>query len=157
MSWDNHVAQLDHEGLFSNEYMMTRPTHEKLVSIVAPYLQQAEYNSQCSEPKLVDHIVAVGIRVLSRGRTKDQCHITGMSLDAAYKAADVFIDAVNAAPEFDTCMAKTDNEWEEINHGFKKKSTNEIIAGCVGALHGFFQRTNKKGSLQCGVLSLRTL
>jgi hypothetical protein len=88
MSWDNHVDQLEHEGLFSNEYLMTRPTQEKLVSIVAPYLQRAQYNSRCSEPILVEHIVAVGIRVLSGGRTKDQRHITGMSLDAAYKAAD---------------------------------------------------------------------
>ena len=45
MSWDNHVAQLEHEGLFLNEYLMTRRTHEKLVSIVAPYLQQAQCNS----------------------------------------------------------------------------------------------------------------
>jgi hypothetical protein len=143
MSWDNHVDQLEHEGLFSNEYLMTRPTQEKLVSIVAPYLQRAQYNSRCSEPILVEHIVAVGIRVLSGGRTKDQRHITGMSLDAAYKAADDFIDAVNAASEFDIYMPKTEDEWDETNRGFTKKSSNGIIAGCVGALDGYFQRTNK--------------
>ena len=143
ISWDAHVAQLEHEGMFSNEYLMTKRTHQKCVSIVAPYIQRAEFNSRCSEPILVEHIVAVGLRVLSGGRTKDQRHITGMSLDAAYKAADDYIDAVNAAPEFDICMPKTDDEWEAINRGFKGKSTNEIIAGCVGALDGFFQRTNK--------------
>ena len=143
ISWDAHVAQLEHEGLFANEYLMTRPTHQKCVRIVAPYLQREEFNSRCSEPILVEHIKAVGLRVLSGGRTKDQRHITGMSLDAAYKAVDAFIDAVNAAPEFDICMPKTDDEWDEINHGFKAKSTNEIITGCVGALDGFFQCTNK--------------
>jgi len=104
---------------------MTRPTHQKRVCIVAPYLQRAEFTSRCSEPILVEHIVAVGLRVLSGGRTKDQCHI------------------INAAPEFEKCIPKTDNEWDEINHGFKAKSTNEIIAGHVGALDGFFQCTNK--------------
>ena len=63
MSWDNHLDQLEHEGLFSNEYLMTRRTQEKLVSIVAPYLQRAQYNSRCSEPILVEHIVAVRVRV----------------------------------------------------------------------------------------------
>ncbi|KAL7488001.1 hypothetical protein ACHAW6_013595 [Cyclotella cf. meneghiniana] len=143
ISWDEHVAQLEHEGLFANDYLMTRPPHQKCVCIVAPYIQQEELNSRCSEPILVEHIVAFGLRDLSGGRTKDQCHITGMSLDAAYKAADDFIDPVNAAPEFDVCMPKTVNEWDEINHGLKAKSTNEIIAGCVGALDGFFQCTNK--------------
>lgn len=66
-----------------------------------------------------------------------------MSLDAAYKAADDFIDAVNAAPEFDIYMPKTEDEWDETNRGFTKKSSNGIIAGCVGALDGYFQRTNK--------------
>ena len=83
-----------------------------------------------------------------------------MSLDAAYKAANDFIDAVNAAPEFDICMPKTDDEWDEINSGFKKKSTNEIIAGCVGALDGLlsaYQQTIPKGSLQCAFLLLRAL
>ncbi len=36
--------------------------------------------------------------------------------------------AVNAAQEFDLCMPKTDDEWDEINHGFKAKTTNEFIA-----------------------------
>ncbi len=39
ISWDAHVAQFEHEGLFANEYLMTRPTHQKCVRIVAPYLQ----------------------------------------------------------------------------------------------------------------------
>jgi len=56
-----------------------------------------EFNSPCVESILVEHIVAIGLRVLSGGRTKEQCHITGMHLDAAYKAAGDFFDAVNAA------------------------------------------------------------
>ncbi|KAL7485513.1 hypothetical protein ACHAW6_011112 [Cyclotella cf. meneghiniana] len=49
----------DNEGLFSNEYLMTRAMHQKLLSIVAPSLQQVEFNSRCSEPILVEHIVAI--------------------------------------------------------------------------------------------------
>jgi hypothetical protein len=56
---------------------------------------------------------------------------------------DDFIDAVNAAPEFDINLPLSIEEWLSINEEWKKKSTNEIIAGCVGALDGFFRRTNK--------------
>lgn len=129
---------------------MTRRTHEKLVNILAPYLQRVEYNCHSSGPILVEHIVAVGLRVLSGGKTKDQCHITEMCLDAAYKAQSCrhFFDPVNAAPELDDCMWKTEEEWHMINHGFKRKSTNEIIAGCNGALDGFFQHTNNQGKVK---------
>ena len=83
------------------------------------------------------------MRVLAGGRTKDQRHIIGTSLSAAYDAVDDFIDAVNSAPELDIHLPQTTDEWQRINYGFTKKSTNEIISGCVGALDGFFQRTNK--------------
>ena len=61
------------------------------------------------ERMFVEHILVIGLRVLSGGRTgitKDQCHITD-------KAADDF------SPEFDIHMPKTDDEWDKINHGLK--------------------------------------
>jgi len=116
---------------------MTRRSLKKLVQILDPFLHRAEWNSSCLEHILIEHIVTIGLRVLSDGRTKDQCHIAGTSLDAMYKAADDFIDAVNAAPELDTKMPQSDEEWDRINASFTKKSTHEIISGCVGALDGF--------------------
>lgn len=132
-----------HEDKFVNEYTMSLPVHGKLVRILDPILQRKEYNSRGSDPILVEHIIATGLRVLAGGRTKDQRHIIGTSLSAAYDAVDDFIDAVNSAPELDIYLPQTTEEWQRINYGFTKKSTNEIIAGCVGALDGFFQRTNK--------------
>ncbi|KAL7485501.1 hypothetical protein ACHAW6_012581 [Cyclotella cf. meneghiniana] len=45
-------------------------------------------------------------------------------------------------------MSSTDEEWDRINHGFTNNGTNEIIAGCVGALDGFFQCTNKPNKIE---------
>ncbi|KAL7485500.1 hypothetical protein ACHAW6_012580 [Cyclotella cf. meneghiniana] len=70
LSWNAHVAQLDHEDLFFNEYLMTRATHQKLLSIIAPSLHSF------SEPILVEDIVAIGLQVLSGGGTKD--HATSL-------------------------------------------------------------------------------
>jgi hypothetical protein len=92
---------------------------------------------------LGEHIIATGLRFLSGGRPKDLRHIMGCSPRAAYFAVDDFIDAVNAAPELDINLPLSMEEWLSINEQWKKKSTNEIIAGCVGALDGFSQCTNK--------------
>ena len=95
---------------------------------------------------MVEHIIAVGLRVLSGGRPKDQRHIIGSSRAAAYLAVDDFVDAVNLAPELNIDLPTTPEEWEEIYEQYKIKSSNEIMAGCVGAIDGFFQRTNKPTS-----------
>ena len=87
--------------------------------------------------------MATGLCFLSGGRPKDLRHIIGCSLRAAYRAIDDFIGAVNAAPELDIKLLQSVEEWVKLNQDWKKKSSNEIIAGCVGALDGFFQCMNK--------------
>ena len=67
----------------------------------------------------------------------------GCSSRAAYLAVDDFIDAANAAPKLDINLPLSIEEWLSINEEWKKKSTNEIIAGCVGALDCFFKCTKK--------------
>jgi hypothetical protein len=143
LDWSTHVEQLLHEGKFNNEYLMSPQAHAKLVRILDPALGRVEYNSRCSEPILVEHIMAVGLRVLGGGTVKDQRHIIHSCCSAAYDAFDDFIDAVNAAPELDIHMPQSQSEWEQLNREWRNKSTNEIIAGCVTALDGFFQRCNK--------------
>jgi hypothetical protein len=150
LNWDEHVTQLEHEGLFTNEYLMSQSAHKKLVRILDPFLQRFEYNSRGPEPILVEHIIAVGLRVLSGGRPKDQRHIIGSSRAAAYLAVDDFVDAVNLAPELNIDLPTTPEEWEEIYEQYKMKSSSEIMAGCVGAIDGFFQRTNKPTSKEVG-------
>ena len=146
LNWENHVTQLEHEGLFVNEYLMSVTAHSKLVRILHPFLQRSEFNSCCNVPILVEHIVAVGLRVLSGGRPKDQRHIIGSSRAAAYVAFDDFVEAVNLAPELDIVMPQTPQEWDIVYNQYKSKSTNEIMAGCVGAIDGFFQRTKRPSS-----------
>lgn len=143
LDWDSHVVKCIHEDSFANEYMMSLPTHDKLVRMLSPLLQRAEYNSRCSEPITVEHIVAAGLRVLSGGRTKDMKHIIGTSLTTAYDAVDDSIDAVNETDELAIRFPSTDDEWRIVNDGFRRKSSNNIITGCVGALDGYFQFTNR--------------
>jgi len=66
-----------------------------------------------------------------------------MSRDASYKSFCSFLDAVNSAQELDIKMPSTSEEWNEIYHESRRKSTHEIMAGCVGCLDVFSQRTIK--------------
>ena len=65
---------------------------------------------------------------------------------AAYVAFDDFVEAVNLAHELDIVMPQMPEEWDIVYNQFKSKSTNEIIAGCVGAIDGFFQQTKRPPS-----------
>jgi len=140
LDWDDHVNQLIHEGRFVNEYRMSPSAHRRLVRLLDPYLQRVEWNSRGSEPILVEHIIALGLRVLAGGRVADIRHIIGASRAAAYQAFDDFVDAVNSHPELDINFPTSIDEWREINNGFRAKSSEEIMEGCVGAIDGYFQR-----------------
>jgi hypothetical protein len=101
LDWDTHVRQLLYEGTFENKCLMSVLTHGKLVRILDHLLKRSAYDSRCSNPISVEHIVAAGMRYLSGGRPKDICHIIGCSPRAAYHLVDDFIDAVNTSPELD--------------------------------------------------------
>jgi hypothetical protein len=98
---------------------MTLPTHGKLIRILDPLLQRCEYNSRGSEPILVEHITAVGLRVLSGSRPKDQKWIVSTRRAAAYDAFNDFVEAVNFAPELAINMPQTPDEWETIYRQYK--------------------------------------
>ena len=103
---------------------------------------------RCSEPIEVEHMVAAGLRGLAGGRLVDLKHIVGCGRSAIYDCFDDFIDAVNDAPELDINFPQTLEGWQRVNNGFRRKSSNQILHGCVGALDGFFQRSNRPTVLE---------
>jgi hypothetical protein len=143
MSWHHHANQLLHEGLFVNEYTMSFVSHKDLVEILCPYLQRKEYNSRSMEAIEVEHMVAAGLRHLQGGRVKDARHIVKTSRAVCYAVVDDFIDAVNSAPELDINFPQNADEWRAVNEGFWRRSFNDTMSGTVGALDGFFQRSNR--------------
>jgi hypothetical protein len=56
---------------------------------------------------------------------------------------DDFIDAMNSAPELDINFPQNADEWRAVNEGFWRRSFNDTMSGTVGALDGFFQRSNR--------------
>ena len=140
LDWNGHVRQLIHERRFANEYRMSPSAHRNLVRLLDPSLQRVEWNSRGSEPIQVEHIISLGLRVLAGGQLADIRHIIGASRAAGYQAFDDFVDAVNSHPELAINFPKSAEEWREVNNGFKAKSSDNIMEGCVGAIDGYFQR-----------------
>ena len=124
--------------------MISLPAHGELVRILHPILERKQYNSRCSEPIEVEHMVAAGLRGLAGGRLVDLKHIVGCCRSAIYDCFDDFIDAANDAPELDINFPHSLEGWQRVNDGFRRKSSNQILHGCVGALDGFFQRSNRR-------------
>ena len=133
-----------------NEYLMSYDAHSNLVRLLDPILQRWEFNSWGSEPILVEHIIAIGLRRLGGGQIKDQRHIIGTSKTAAYQAFDDFVNAINQHPELDIKQPQSHEEWVEVNKGFTSKSSDGIMNGCVGAIDGYFQRTQTPGKGKVG-------
>ena len=115
---------------------MSLNCYRELVYILDPILQKKEYNCH-DELITVKHVIANQLCILGGGKPKDQRHIMGMSIDLSYKSFSSFMDAVNSAPELDNRMRTTPEERDEIYQEYKRKSTHEIMVGCVGGLDGF--------------------
>lgn len=150
LDWDGHVQQLVHEGIFNNEYRMSLPAFEHLLSLLAPALQRVEWNSRGRDPIRPEHMVAIGLRALGGGRLLDIRHIIKSSLSAAYRAFDDFVNAVNTAPELDINFPQSPEEWKEVNDEFTAKSSDGIMQGCVGAIDGYFQRIQTPSKKEVG-------
>jgi hypothetical protein len=88
-------------------------------------------------------MVAAGLRTLQGGRVKDARHIVKTLRAACYAMVDDFIDAVNSAPHLDINFPQNADEWRAVNEGFRRRSFNDTMGGTVGALDGFFQRSNR--------------
>lgn len=110
----SRVRQLHHKNVFENEYLMSYATHCNLVQILHPFLKRKEYNSHGHQPIMVEHIIAMGLCILSGCCPKDQRHIITICPDAAYKDFNVFLDAVNQAPKLAIETPQSAKQWDSL-------------------------------------------
>jgi nitrate/nitrite-specific signal transduction histidine kinase len=59
---------------------------------------------------------------------------------------DAFLEAVNLAQELNIDMPEIPTEWDTMYKQYKMKSTNEIMAGYVGAIDRFVQHFTQPAS-----------
>ena len=79
---------------------------------------------------------------LAGGMLNDIRHVFGTSMTEANRCVICFLDAVISTPELDLILPTSAEELESLRKGFSSRSSNGLMSGCIGALDGFFQKTN---------------
>jgi hypothetical protein len=141
IQWNVHVAQLLHEEQFENTYRMSFQCWDRLTFVLEQHLLRNSSKSRCSEPITIQLIMGIGMMFLAGGSINQTRHIFGLSRSEAYRCVNHFIDAILLSPVLDIKLPRTDEEWNNIKHGFMLKSSLPAMEGCVGAVDGFFQKT----------------
>ncbi|CAN0413570.1 unnamed protein product, partial [Pylaiella littoralis] len=91
----------------------------------------------------VEYQVGNTLRWLAGGEMHDikQGHVIAKS--TAYQTAARVMKAINACKELDCRWPKNQTEFASIAEGFRDRSTNGVMAKCVGAMDGLFIRMTR--------------
>ncbi|CAN0160603.1 unnamed protein product [Pylaiella littoralis] len=94
----------------------------------------------------VEYQVGNTLRWLAGGQMHDikQGHVIAKS--TAYQTAVRVIKAINACEALECRWPEKQTDYDRIAAGFKSRSTNGVIAKCVGAMDGLFVRTLRPNS-----------
>ena len=157
LEWETHVARLLHENLFDRTYRMSLDAFNKLVHLLHPKIScdvKKSYNS-CGylgiSPIYPEMVVAIGICWLAGGSYLDLKNAYGCSRTSIYRARDLFLDAVNSCKELNLVFPQTTEEIKKAKRSFKKKSSNGIHPGCIGAIDGFLAKIKCPTMKECNM------
>jgi hypothetical protein len=131
---------LIHEKQFDIKYRMPYASFEKLVRILEAklYLDSSKSLSSCGHPAVAPPVILVlTICWLSGGSYRNVRDAGSISAPSFYRLLWLCLNALNSCDELKMQLPTTHEQLEPIYNGFATKSTDSVIAGCVGALDGF--------------------
>ena len=140
ITWEHHAIMLIHEKQFDIKYRMPYASFEKLVRILEAklYLDSSKSLSTCGHPAVAPPVIlALTIRWLSGGSYHDVRDAGNISAPSFYRLLWLCLNALNSCDELKIQLPATHEEPEPVYNGFAAKSTDSVMAGCVGALDGF--------------------
>jgi len=82
------------------------------------------------------HILGLTIRWLSGGSYHDIRDAGNFSMPTFFRLLKKGLHAIVSCEELQMKLPTTVNELDELAEGFKNKSTEGVMSGCVGALDG---------------------
>jgi hypothetical protein len=139
ISWDNHATMLIHEKQFDSKYRMSYESFMHLVTLLEPNLRQDDRKSMNSCGQLAicpPHILGLTIRWLSGSSFHDIRDAGNFSRPSFFRLLRKGLRAILTCKELQITLPNTQDELDEVLEGFKSKSTEEVMSGCVGALDG---------------------
>ncbi|CAN0412079.1 unnamed protein product, partial [Pylaiella littoralis] len=115
-----------------------------LVDMLRPELESNPDMGRLRDGALpVEYQVGNTLRWLAGGEMHDikQGHVIAKS--TAYQTAARAMKAIIACKELDSRWPKNQTEFASIEEGFRDRSTNGVMAKCVGAMDGIFIRVTR--------------
>jgi hypothetical protein len=148
VSWTDHVDKLIHEKMFDRTYRMSYESFCKLADMLRVKLtcdcvkSKASCAGTSGLPIFPELVMAIGLRWLAGGSYLDIKNAYRCSAASIYRCRNTFLYAVNACPELAIVFPDTPEKLDKAVAAFAKRSTDNIIRGCVGALDGFLAQIN---------------
>lgn len=139
LAWDHHATILRHEKQFDVKYRMSYESFMHLTKLLEPRLAQSNRKSfnSCGQAAICPHhILGLTIRWLSGGSYHDIRDTGNFSAPTFFRLLKKGLYAVLNCKELEFQLPTTKEELDELAEGFKCKSTEGIMAGCIGALDG---------------------
>jgi len=139
ISWEYHATILRHEKQFDAKYRMSYESFMSLAALLEPSLLQSDRHSlsSCGQMAICPpHILGLTIRWLSGGSYHDIRDAGNFSMPTFFRLLKKGLHAIVSCEELQMKLPTMVNELDELAEGFKNKSTEGVMSGCVGALDG---------------------
>ena len=139
VAWEDHATILRHEKQFDAKYRMSYESFMKLVELLEPSLCQDDQQSlrSCGQLSVSPpHILGLTIRWLSAGSFHDIRDAGNFSVSTFFRLLNKGLHAINNCKEIRLELPTSSSDLDELAEGFKSKSTEGVMFGCVGALDG---------------------
>jgi hypothetical protein len=141
LSWDWLVVQLRHENLFERMYRMTYDAFVALKRILGDGIVLNADHSPGVMPIPSEIVMATGLRWMSGCPSLDLHISMGVSLTSVYRCRDIFVYAVNEAPELRLVFPDSPDAIDWVCKQFESQSLNQLMRGCVGCIDGYLAVT----------------
>ncbi|MFO0446206.1 MAG: transposase family protein [bacterium] len=139
VAWEDHATILQHEKQFEAKYRMPYEAFMKLAKLLEPNLSQDSSKSlnSCGQPAICHHhILGLTIRWLSGGSYHDIRDAGNFSSSSFFRLLKKGLFAILNCVHLAITLPETEEDLVHVAEGFKYKSTEGVMAGCVGALDG---------------------
>ncbi|KAJ1457800.1 hypothetical protein M885DRAFT_514888, partial [Pelagophyceae sp. CCMP2097] len=138
LDWPEHVRSFT-MAEFRTTYRVSHKLFCKILEDLRPELETLDERQARNAPTgaiAAEVRLAVALRWLAGGNVNDIYRLHHISKSEMYKSLWRVVDAINAKYTFSFPKDDDIEALQDLERGFRAKSTNQIFEGCVGAVDG---------------------
>ena len=136
----HHFSTLIRERQFDRYYRMSRSSFEKLYNLFAPVYLRQRRRSESKNDKHVNELqnkLQLTISWLAGGHYQHVRCISKYSVGSFYRIIYEVMKAIIEIPQLKIRFPSNTTEAMKVAKGFRQRSTNGLLSGCIGAIDGW--------------------